>query len=76
MWLRLRSALICGLLAAQAQAFAQCSMCRTALESNPQLGGAIDKAIIVLLVPAVALFCGVYFLAFRYDDSKGTDEGD
>ena len=76
MWRRFSSAVICGLLFAQAQTFAQCSMCRTALESNPELAGAIDKAIIVLLVPAVALFCGVYFLAFRYDDSRGTDEGD
>jgi hypothetical protein len=47
---------------------AQCSMCRTAAA---QANG-IDKAILVLLVPAVVLFCGTFLIAFR---SQGGDRG-
>jgi hypothetical protein len=46
---------------------AQCSMCRTAAA---QANG-MDKAILVLFVPAVLLFCGVFVFAFR---SQGDDD--
>ena len=48
-------------------AAAQCSMCRTvAAQAN-----GIDKAILVLFVPAVLLFSGVFLFAFR---SQGKDD--
>ena len=48
-------------------ATAQCSMCRTvAAQAN-----GIDKAILVLFVPAVLLFSGVFLFAFR---SQGRDD--
>ncbi|MBZ5526049.1 MAG: hypothetical protein LAP21_27835 [Acidobacteriia bacterium] len=66
-----KPALIAALLAvvsllADGSAWAQCSMCRTALESQgPHATGVVNLAIIVLLFPAVALFTGVYLVAFR-----------
>jgi hypothetical protein len=50
------------------EAWSQCAMCRTvAAQAN-----GIDKAILVLFVPAVLLFCGVFVFAFR---SQGADDG-
>lgn len=47
-------------------ALAQCPMCRNALASQgPQAAGVFNAAIIILLVPAVYVFCGVYWLALR-----------
>ena len=46
-------------------AFLQCSMCRTAAAQSPGVADTLDSAILILLVPAVAMFCGVYFMAFR-----------
>jgi hypothetical protein len=48
-------------------ASAQCSMCRTAAA---QANG-IDKAILILFVPAVLLFSGVFLFAFH---SQGGQE--
>jgi hypothetical protein len=54
------------LLLADARAWAQCPMCRMALESQgPHAASVINLAILVLLFPAVALFSGVYYVAFR-----------
>ncbi|MCW5980681.1 MAG: hypothetical protein KIT09_21555 [Bryobacteraceae bacterium] len=61
---------------ASANAFGQCSMCRTALESNPEFGDAINAGILILLVPAVLLFSGVYAIAFRYHDSAEPDDSE
>lgn len=49
-------------------AFAQCAMCRTALNSP---GGAamarnLNIGIIVLLIPPVAIFCGIFFSAYKH----------
>jgi hypothetical protein len=55
-----------------APAFAQCSMCRTvAAQAN-----SIDKAIIILFLPAILLFSGVFVLAFRSQAATGEDGGD
>lgn len=54
------------LLLANGRAWAQCPMCRTALESQgPHAAGVVNLAILVLLFPAVALFGGVCLVAFR-----------
>ena len=56
-----------GALAAAAPAFAQCAMCRTALASQgAETAKTIDLAIIILLLPAVGMFCGVYFYAYKH----------
>ena len=60
------TALAAAMLAA-GPALAQCPMCRNALASQgPQAAGAFNAAIIILLVPAGWVFCGVYWLAFRH----------
>jgi len=61
------SALLAAMLVlADGSAWAQCPMCRTALETQgPHAATMINLAIMVLLFPAVALFSGVYYVAFR-----------
>lgn len=54
-------------------ALAQCSMCRTALSAQgPEAAEAFNRAILILLVPAVVLFSSVFLLVFRAP--KGGDE--
>jgi ribose/xylose/arabinose/galactoside ABC-type transport system permease subunit len=57
-------------LLASGAAWAQCSMCRTAAAA--QSGHAMDVAIVVLLAPAVVMFCGIFVGIFR--STSKTDE--
>ena len=62
---------------AAAPAWAQCSMCRTAASAQGEHAmRAMNAAILVLLVPAVALFCGVYVLAIRGDGRPDSGKGE
>ncbi len=62
------------LLAAQAQLLAQCAMCRTAAAAQgAQAVSALNKAILILLFPAIALFSGVFLLAFRRPADRTPD---
>ena len=55
--------------------WAQCSMCRAAAASQGAgATHALNAAIVVLLVPAVALFTGVFLLAFRYREPPEGDD--
>jgi len=54
-----------ALLLATLPAWAQCSLCRLAVEQDPSLGKAFNKAIILMMVPALAVFAGVFLLAIR-----------
>jgi hypothetical protein len=50
-------------------AAAQCSMCRTTASLT---AGVFDSAILVLFIPAIVLFGGIFFMAFRYwPDNEG-----
>jgi hypothetical protein len=62
--------------AAGGPAAAQCSMCRTALAAHGHnAGDAFNRAILILLLPAIGLFGTVFGLVFRYADStKDTPE--
>lgn len=63
-----------GLFLAAGAALAQCPMCRNAAAAQgPEAAGALDLAILVLLAPAVALFCGVYYFSFRYRNGGEDD---
>jgi hypothetical protein len=58
-------------------AAAQCAMCRTALAA--QHGGAdvFNKAIVILLLPAVVLFSGTFLLVYtrrRMGDDEKPEE--
>lgn len=62
-------------LVATAPAFAQCAMCRTAVASQgAEVAKTIDFAIIILLLPAVGMFCGVYFYAYKNRNSERAEE--
>lgn len=62
------------LLLADGRAWALCSMCQTALESQgPHAADMVNLAILVLLFPAVALFSGVYWVAFRNSNPVQSD---
>jgi hypothetical protein len=53
-------------------AAAQCSMCRT---TASLAAGVFDSAILVLFIPAIALFSGIFFMAFRYWPDNKDDGG-
>jgi hypothetical protein len=45
-------------------AAAQCSMCRTAVQGDAA-ARTFDHAVLILLIPAVGLFCGIFIGIFR-----------
>lgn len=51
---------------------AQCSMCRAALTnaSNLRLSRAINRGVLVLLIPPVTIFCSIFLVLRRY---RGND---
>ena len=57
--------------AAAAPALAQCSMCRTALETHS--GDVFNRAILILLLPAMAIFSGAFLLFFRLQRTEKDD---
>lgn len=56
-----------------APAFAQCAMCRAAFNggSGAALAQSLNRGIIVLLIPPVAIFCAIFITAIKY--RKATD---
>ena len=62
-----------GAIGLPAAALAQCSMCRTAAAQNAHAAKTINTAILILLLPALALFSSVFLLAFR---RSGADESE
>lgn len=48
--------------------FAQCAMCRTALNSpgGAALARSLNLGIVVLLIPPVAIFCAIFFNAYKH----------
>jgi hypothetical protein len=60
-----RATLAIGLVLAVSSAKAQCSLCRLAVEQDASLGSAFNKAIILLLIPALAVFGAVFWAALR-----------
>jgi hypothetical protein len=55
---------------------AQCSLCRLAVEQDASLGSAFNKAIVLMMVPALAIFAGVFVLVARSrpNPRRGADE--
>jgi hypothetical protein len=77
LWQSIVQALIRVLVLAVAQSslFAQCSMCRAAAAAQgPEAAKALNEAILILLLPAVALFCGAFVLAVRGNRSSDRDK--
>jgi heme/copper-type cytochrome/quinol oxidase subunit 2 len=58
-------------------ALAQCAMCKNAVTGSPEaakLSQSLNFAILILLIPPVLIFCGIFFVAYRYRKSRGTTE--
>ena len=56
------------LLAAGQTVLAQCGMCRSALAGAPEaakLSARLNFAVLVLLVPPVLIFCGIFYAALK-----------
>ena len=54
---------------------AQCAMCRAAVGSSAEaasMASGMNLAVLVLLIPPVALFCALFVVAYRY--RKAPDE--
>jgi hypothetical protein len=59
-----------------ARAFSQgCTMCYTAAAQQSEQGKhALDIGILMLLIPAIAMFCGLFFLIWRSKDAARVDD--
>ncbi|HYJ47285.1 MAG TPA: hypothetical protein VEV81_11800 [Pyrinomonadaceae bacterium] len=58
-----------------APAAAQCAMCKTALTNSPdtaRLAENFNYAVLVLLIPPVLLFCGIFVAAYKF--RKGPEQ--
>jgi hypothetical protein len=66
---------VCALILAE-PALSQCAMCKAAVE-NAKNGAALVRrlnlGIVVLLVPPVAMFCGLFGLAYRHRSTSKDD---
>jgi hypothetical protein len=69
------AAVIAGLLiAAVDPAYAQCAMCKTAIENSTDAVAAskgLNLAALVLLIPPVAIFAGLFGVFYRYRNVQG-----
>lgn len=55
-------------------AAAQCAMCKTAVENSSEAASGarqLNLAILVLLVPPVAIFAGLFGVFYRYRNHQG-----
>ena len=78
-WLALAACVAVALLLAAGQTVsAQCAMCRSAIAGAPEaarLSSRLNLAVLVLLVPPVAIFCGIFYAVFRQRKSREEEEG-
>lgn len=62
------------LLALSEPAFAQCAMCKAAIENSADAAAAskgLNLAALVLLVPPVSIFAGLFGVFYRYRNFQG-----
>ena len=62
------------MLVATDTAFAQCAMCKTAIENSTDAVAAsrgLNLAALVLLIPPVAIFAGLFGVFYRYRNVQG-----
>ncbi len=63
------------LASANPSVLAQCAMCRAAVNSSAEaasIASSMNLAVLVLLIPPVAMFCALFIIAYRY--RKAPDE--
>jgi hypothetical protein len=69
-------AVVVGLAAADVT-FAQCAMCKAAIEGSTNAAAAakgLNLAALVLLVPPVSIFAGLFGVFYRYRNIQGRKE--
>lgn len=57
-------------------AMAQCAMCKNTVAGSPsaaKLSESLNFAIIILLIPPVLIFCGIFFIAYRHHKARATE---
>ena len=55
---------------------AQCAMCKTAVNAGgEQAQRTMRTAMLVLLIPTVAIFCSIFVVFFKYGRGRGNDPG-
>ena len=57
-------------------AMAQCALCKNAVTGSPsaaKLSESLNFAIIILLIPPVLIFCGIFAVAYKYRKSRETE---
>jgi hypothetical protein len=62
------------LLAATEPAFGQCAMCKAAIEASADAAAAsngLNLAALVLLIPPVSIFAGLFGLFYRFRNIQG-----
>jgi hypothetical protein len=62
------------MLAAADPAFAQCAMCKAAIENSTDAAAAskgLNLAALVLLIPPVSIFAGLFGVFYRYRNVQG-----
>lgn len=65
------------MLVAADPAFAQCAMCKTAIENSTDAAAAskgLNLAALVLLIPPVSIFAGLFGVFYRYRNVQGGKE--
>jgi len=78
----LRIVLIIGIaiglmVAAAGPAMAQCAMCKSAIENSTDAAAAskgLNLAALVLLIPPVTIFAGLFGVFYRYRNVQGRSE--
>jgi hypothetical protein len=69
-------ALIALMLTAPDQSFAQCAMCKAVIESSTDVAAAsrgLNLAALVLLIPPVTIFAGLFGVFYRYRNVQGRE---
>jgi len=65
------------MLVASDPAFAQCAMCKTTIENSADAAAAskgLNLAALVLLIPPVSIFAGLFGVIYRYRNVQGGRE--
>ena len=73
----LAASLLCAAVAAvwPGAAFAQCPLCRSALQdAGDQTARTMNLAIVVLLIPPVSIFCTIFAVVYRKSKGDAADQ--
>lgn len=65
-----------ALLMSHSLAFAQCAMCKNAITGSPdaaRLSANFNFAVLVLLIPPVLIFCGIFVAVIKHRNVQGGD---